>query len=145
MILFKQEANSSLHSGHRSAKDPGKGKWRVIISWIAHHVYMVCYNLSHLFWYIIRLKYQIKRKENAITSRRKKNEKKKKSSICVHRESNPGQLIQSRRYNHSVIDAYGLDTWPGPKRMRMRPAYLSATPTKTKISKKKTQRRNLLS
>ena len=45
----KQEATSSLHSGHRSARDPGKEKWPVIISWMVHQLFMVFNHLLDLF------------------------------------------------------------------------------------------------
>ena len=140
---WKQEAILVAYTRAREVQ----GIWPVIISWIVHQPFMVCCNFSDLFWYIIRLWNKEKKQKKTllliITSRRKKKgkkRKKEKSSICVHWESNPGQS-GVQRANHSAIDAYGLDTWPGQKRMRMRLAYLSATPTKAK--KKKRKRRNL--
>ena len=71
-----------------------KGKWPVIISWIAHQLFMACYNFSDYF--DISFDFEIKRKRKRYCFKKiKKEKKKKKSSICLHRESSLDQLIQS--------------------------------------------------
>ena len=90
--------NVKVKNGHhkkKSARDLGKGKWPVIISWIVHHVYMICYNFSDLFLiHHSTLKWREKKnKKTLLLQEGKKGGK--KSSICINWESNPGQLIQS--------------------------------------------------
>ena len=84
-----------------SARDAGKRKWPIITWWIVCHVW---YNFSNLFWYIIRLWnwWREKRKKSLFISIRKKKKRRRererereKRSICVHRESNPNEQIQS--------------------------------------------------
>ena len=53
----------------------------------------IWYVKTFLIYFGISFDFEMKRKKNFITSRSKK--KGEKSSISVHQESNPGQLIQS--------------------------------------------------
>ena len=92
----------------------------VIIAWIAHQVYMVCYSFSDLFWFIIRLWNEEKKKQKKLYFKKKIREKKF--------DLRPPEIEP----NYSAIDAYGISMWPGPKDMRLKLAHYNRDKEKNK-------------
>ena len=92
-----------------------QGKWPVIISWIVHQLFMVCYNFSDLFCYVIRLwnKEKKTKKKRYYFKKKKKGEKEKKSDMRPPGIEPVPNWFRLRHANHSAIDAYGLDPWSG--------------------------------
>ena len=106
---------------------------------IAPRSLFIWYAITFLIYFDISFDFEVKRKKNVITSTRKKTKKTTENTFNERPlgiEPVPTDSESSVLTTRPSIDAYGLDTWPGPKHMRMRLAYWSATPTKTK---KKTQ------